>query len=154
MNMSDEGLAMTKHFEGCRLEAYQDQSGIWTIGYGRTRGVLSGDECSPVVADCWLRTDIQFAADGVSNCLKVPLSQHAFDALVDFVFNLGRGALRGSTMLKKLNAGYYELAALEFPKWNKVRINGVLTVSPGLTRRRLAEQAMFLGKPWEELRGE
>lgn len=146
--MSPDGVEMTKNFEGCRLEAYQDQVGVWTIGYGHTLGVKPGDVWSQQDADIWLERDLERAMDYVAELVKVPLDDHQWYALVDFVFNLGHGALYGSTLLLKLNRGDYAGAALEFPKWNKVRINASLMPSTGLTRRRLAEQAMFLGKDW------
>lgn len=72
------------------------------------------------------------------------LTQHQFDALVDFTYNLGCGSLRGSTLLKKLNAGDIEGAANEFPRWNKI---GKIP-NAGLTRRRIAEQKLFRSEPW------
>jgi lysozyme len=150
MTYSEEGLKLTKHFEGCRLKAYQDQGGVWTIGYGSTLGVKEGDTCTHEQAEAWICEDLADAVSHVNRIVKVPITQTQFDALVDFVFNLGFGSLIKSKLYRKLKAGDYEGAADEFPRWNHV--NG--KVIDGLTRRRLAERAMFMGQPWEELRGE
>lgn len=149
MTYSEDGIALTKHFEGCSLTAYQDQAGVWTIGYGHTQGVTKGDICTQELADAWLETDIQAARLAIKACVDVEVSQCQFDALSDFIFNLGAWVFHSSTLLKKLNAGDYAGAADEFLRWNKVRINGVLTVSAGLTRRREAERKMFLGEDWK-----
>lgn len=150
MTYSEDGLTLTKSFEGCRLKAYQDQGGVWTIGYGHTQYVNAGQTCSQELADAWLQTDLMSSANGVAIMVKVPLTQGQFDALVDFCFNLGRDPLRTSTLLRKLNSGDYGGAAEEFLKWDKVRINGVLTPAKGLTRRRAAEKSLFEGKPWDK----
>ena len=83
--------------------------------------------------------DVASAERAVSSQVSVPLNQNQFDALVSFTFNEGIGRLQASTMLRLLNAGWYSLAAAEFPKWDIV--GGI--VSPGLLRRRVAEQALF-----------
>ena len=148
MTVSEELIKMVKHFEGCRLASYQDQGGVWTIGYGHTAGVKEGDTCTQEQAEKWLREDLDLAAKEMLMFVKTDLSQGQFDALTDFAFNLGAASLQRSTLLFRVNAGNFGGAASEFPRWNKVRIDGVLTESPGLTRRRLAEMKMFKGEPW------
>lgn len=147
MTYSEDGLALTKSFEGCRLKAYQDQGGVWTIGYGHTRGVKAGDVCTQEQAEEWLREDVAFTVASVNKLApaRFPVSQNQFDALVDFAFNLGAGALRTSTLLLKLICGDLPGAASEFARWNHV--GGV--ENKGLTRRRAAEKSLFEGKPWE-----
>lgn len=140
MNYSNDGLHLTEQFEGCRLVAYQDQVGVWTIGYGHTAGVYDGMTCTQEQAEKWLRHDVEDAEKAVNDFVKVPLSQKQFDALVDFVFNLGTGSFAKSTLLKLLNASNFKYAALEFERWN--RAGGI--VRAGLTRRRLAEKDLFL----------
>lgn len=141
MNISENGLNMVKEFEGLRLESYQDQGGIWTLGYGTTGyGIKPGMTCTPERAEEWLRADTYAAEMSVNKMVGVPLKQGQFDALVDFVYNLGSGALAGSELLKKLNAGDMEGAANEFPRWNHVNKK----VVDGLTRRRLAEKKLFM----------
>jgi lysozyme len=75
----------------------------------------------------------------VGTLVKVPLTQNQFDALVDFVFNLGEKALKSSTLLRLLNSGLFLLASQEFMKWN--HDNG--KVIDGLTKRRRAEMFLF-----------
>lgn len=139
MKYSDAGLALTQHFEGCRLNAYQDSVGVWTIGFGHTAGVHPGMSCTQQQAEEWLQSDIHWAEYAVNKYVTAPLTQSEFDALVDFTFNLGVGNFVHSTLLRLLNAEDYEGAANEFPKWN--RAGG--KILPGLTARRLAEQEMF-----------
>ncbi|QNI36925.1 lysozyme [Edaphobacter albus] len=139
LTYSDAGLALTKQFEGCSLEAYQDQAGVWTIGYGHTGQVKPGTACSQTQADAWRREDIAKAETCVHHLIKIPLTQGQFDALVDFVFNLGCSNLAGSTLLRCVNARQFEQAALEFLRWNHV---GGVEVK-GLTRRRKAEAERF-----------
>lgn len=141
MKYSDVGLKMTEHFEGCRLEAYLDSVGVPTIGYGHTRGVKLGDICTPEQAEAWLRDDIECAEHAVNALVKVELQQYQFDALVDFVFNLGAGAFAHSTLLKLINAGGFKAAELEFRKWS--RAGG--KVLKGLYNRRIAEEDLFDG---------
>lgn len=142
MNYSGSGRGMTARFEGCRLKAYQDSAGIWTIGYGHIEGVKAGDTCSQEQADAWLESDLMRVVAQLNRDLKVRVTQGEFDALVDFAFNLGLHALEHSTLWAKLNAGDIEGAAKEFPRWSHA---GGVEVA-GLLRRRLAEQAEFLGK--------
>lgn len=135
-----DGLTLTEQFEGCRLTAYQDQVGVWTIGYGHTgTGVCSGLTITQEQAEALLSSDVAAAAAYVNSAVLIALSQPEFDALVDFVFNLGRGAFAGSTLLKTLNAGDLAGAANQFDRWD--RAGG--QVVAGLLRRRQAETALF-----------
>ena len=140
MNISDRGLDLIKTHEGCRLEAYQDSVGVWTIGYGHTMGVKQGDTCTQEQAEAWLTEDVTTIAERCVNWLvKVPLTQSEFDALCSFSFNLGCSALRNSTLLKKLNASDYNGASLEFGKWDHAGGKQLA----GLTARRTAEAELF-----------
>lgn len=141
MNISAKGIALIEQFEGLRMHAYQDGAGIWTIGYGHTSGVKPGDVCTSAQADEWLDSDIAQAERAVNTMARVPMTQGQFDALVSFTYNLGGNALQGSTLLRLLNAGATQIAASEFPKWDHV----AGAVSAGLLKRRVAEQALFLG---------
>lgn len=140
MQYSKAGLALTERFEGCRLVAYQDQVGVWTIGYGHTRGVYPGMTCTQEQADQWAQEDSCNCEQDTNTHVTAPLTQGEFDALVDFCFNLGGTSLNGSTLLKLLNAGNYAAAANEFVKWDHA---GGKVVA-GLLRRRLAEKQEFL----------
>lgn len=139
MRMSDNGRKLTKEFEGCKLKAYRDGGGVLTIGYGHTTGVHPDDVITMERADEYLRLDLQYAEGVVSQYVNLPLNQNQFDALVDFVFNLGIGQFMRSTLLAKLNHGDFAGAPAEFIRWNKD--NG--KVEPGLTRRCKARTVLF-----------
>lgn len=92
LTYSVKGLALTEQFEGCRLTAYQDQVGVWTIGYGHTGAdVTAGLTITGAQAQALLSQDVSSAAACVNNVVAVRLTQEEFDAMVDFVFNLGPG---------------------------------------------------------------
>lgn len=144
MNPSQHCYAMVEAFEGRYLTAYLCPAGKWTIGIGHTGAdVKRGMTITNAEADRLLRVDMESAAYSVSKLVRVPLSQNMFDALCDFVFNLGHAALAGSTLLRKLNSGDYAGAAAEFERWNKAHVDGMLVELPGLTKRRHAEAELF-----------
>src|SRR5579864_6238940 len=118
MQYSPNGLKLTEQFEGLSLTAYQDVAGIWTNGYGNTHNVVPGSTITLEQAQSDLMSNISGAVYVVNKVVHVPLTQNQFDALVDFVFNLGSGSFQSSTLLRKLNAKDYAGAAAEFPKWN------------------------------------
>jgi len=137
---SDSGFALTKRFEGLRLIAYQDQVGVWTIGYGHTgREVHGGLVITEAQADVLLHSDVAGAVACVNRAVTAEISQCQFDALVDFVFNLGCGRLLGSTLLRHVNEGEFNLAAPQFLLWDHA--GGV--VVQGLLLRRQAETVLF-----------
>lgn len=140
LTYSGNGLALTEQFEGCSLTAYQDQGGIWTIGYGHTGADVV--QCLTITleeAQDLLSVDVQKAAAFVNGSVITQLSQCEFDALVDFVFNLGIGAFQSSTLLRDLNAGDMTVAAGQFDLWD--HCGGAVVA--GLLRRRQAETAEF-----------
>ncbi|ENF7818722.1 lysozyme [Enterobacter soli] len=145
MQTSDKGIALIKEFEGCKLTAYQDSVGVWTIGYGWTQPVdgktiRGGMTIKQETAERLLKTGLVSYESDVSRLVKVGLTQEQFDALVSFTYNLGSRSLSTSTLLRKLNAGDYTGAAAEFMSWNKAGGKAL----KGLTRRREAERALFL----------
>lgn len=140
MNVGAAGLALIKSFEQCRLSAYQDQGGVWTIGWGHTGPEVHGGlQWTQAQADAALEADLQVAVNAVMRHADAALTQNQFDALVSFVFNVGAEAFATSTLLRLLNGGYPRLAALQFPHWDNV--DGVQ--NNGLLRRRDAEQQLF-----------
>jgi lysozyme len=140
LTYSKTGLHLTEQFEGCRTSAYQDVRGVWTIGYGHTGpDVHNGLAISLDQAEELLLGDVSDAASCVNEAVLVALQQDEFDALVDFAFNCGTTALRGSTLLVDLNAGDFAKAADQFLGWDRCDGN----VVAGLLRRRMAEQALF-----------
>ena len=140
MEYSKQGLALTESFESCRLTAYQDVRGIWTIGWGTTGpDIVEGLVWTQNQADTALVYKMQLAVSAVNRLVTIELSQGAFDALVDFCYNCGIGAFEGSTMLKLINAGNLEAAGEEFQLWDHASGK----VVAGLLRRRIAEEQEF-----------
>lgn len=140
MQPSPKCIALIQEFEGCKLKAYQDTKGKWTIGYGHTFGVYPGLSITQNQANTFLQDDAQNAASLVSKYVTSTLNQNQFDALVSFSFNEGIVRLAGSTLLELVNAGDFRGAAAEFAKWD---LSGSV-IEPGLVRRRAAERALFL----------
>lgn len=143
---STAGKNIIKEFEGFRAIAYLCPAGVWTVGYGSTRingkPVGKGTKITTEEAEVFLEQDLKSFEDGVSQNVSIELTQNQFDALVCFVYNVGLGNFKKSTLLKKLNAGKLEAAAEEFLKWDKSKGKSL----PGLTRRRKAERALFLSE--------
>jgi lysozyme len=140
LSYSKSGLALTEQFEGLRLTPYQDSVGVWTIGYGHTGpDVHPGLTITQMDAEALLLRDVGDAARSVNQLVTIPLTQNEFDALVDFVFNLGATAFAGSTLLRDLNAGNLAAAAGEFQKWDHAGGR----VLAGLLQRRLGEASLF-----------
>lgn len=135
---SGNGIRLTEQFEGCPLDAYKDCAGVWTIGYGHTRGVFPGMSITHEIAEAFLKADIKAAETTVNKLVTAPITQNEFDALVDFEFNTG--GLKNSTLLRLLNLRNYEGAAREFVKWSHVSGK----VVAGLLRRREAEENLFV----------
>ena len=146
MKISEKGLSMIERFEGCLLKASNKLDGVWTIGYGQTgsyygKRVRRGMTTTKALAHAWLRDhSIKTFEDAVTQAVKVPLNQNQFDALVSFAYNVGVGALKQSTTLRKLNAGDYASAADALTMWTKCKGK----VLAGLVRRRKEERALFL----------
>ena len=139
MRASKKAYDIIQEFEGCRLDAYQDSVGVWTIGYGHTKTAKKGMRIDRREANRLLLEDVAHHAKGVDSLLKVDVNQNQFDALVSFAFNLGVGALGKSTLLRKLNNGDTAGAAAEFDRWvyaGGKKLNG-------LVRRRDAERKLF-----------
>ena len=127
-------------WEGKRLTAYQCSAGVWTIGYGHTKGVKQGDTCTEEQANAWLLEDLADTQIRLARYINVPVTQNEAVALVSLAFNVGVGALSRSKLLRKLNSGDREGAAEEFLDFDLA--NGKRLA--GLTRRREAEHDLFL----------
>ena len=147
MKISEEGISLIKHFEGCGLEAYQDSIGIWTIGFGTIKGVKEGDKINQDEAEHLLQEEMPEYEGYINDMVKVPLEQNQFDALCSWVFNLGPKNLQESTLLKLLNAGDYHTTPEQIKRWNKA--GGVIL--GGLVKRREAEANLFEGKEWSKV---
>jgi len=171
-DVPQEAVDLIKSFEGIpdgdpstvNIDAYLCPAGIWTIGWGhaivdggvqlkgpaqkaRARALYPGG-ITRAQAEALLRGDLVPRAASVSSLLKKPVSDAQFGALIALLFNIGAGNLAASTLVRKLNAGDVIGAADQFLVWDKARVNGVLQPLAGLTRRRRAERAMFLGQDW------
>ena len=142
------GLDLIKQFEGLKLESYVCPAGKLTIGYGHTIGVKLGQKITKEQAEELVKQDYDSACRDVRNLVKVPINENQLGALASFVFNLGKNALMGSTLLRMLNTGNYRDAAMEFEKWvfAKDPKTGVRSVLSGLERRRKAERNLFESK--------
>jgi lysozyme len=141
MQFSAAGMSLLERSEGFRSQVYKDVMGFPTIGYGHR--LLHPDSFpdgidEPQAAQI-LAADVRDAEQAVSRLVKAPLTQGQFDALVDFVFNLGWVRLSGSTLLKELNAGHYEAAAEELLRWDHAGTEE----NAGLKARREAELALW-----------
>ena len=147
MKISNKGLELIKEFEGFRANAYLCPTKIPTIGYGNTfwedgRRVRMGEQISKSRAEALLLHTVNgFVATGVFDSLNknIKISQNQFDAMVSLAYNIGLGAFRNSTLLRKVNVGDFIGASLEFPKWNRSGGKRLL----GLTRRREREKLLF-----------
>lgn len=139
MEVSNKGRQLTEDSEGCRLKAYQDTGGVWTIGYGHTGGVKPNQVIDQNTAEILLEHDMAYAV-GVVNAHCLPCTQGQFDALTDFVFNVGPSQFLTSHLYRYHVAGAYDKAAAEFPKWKYD--NG--QVIDGLVTRREKERELYL----------
>jgi GH24 family phage-related lysozyme (muramidase) len=138
--VSTRGTLFIANWEGLRRAAYDDGTGVWTIGYGHTRGVEKGDECTREQALEWLREDIEVAATALRDHITAGLSQTQFDALASFTYNVGENWLHGSHLLSCINAHNWRAAGANILEYchagNRIML--------GLVRRRHAERRLFL----------
>lgn len=137
------GISLIKRLEGERLNAYLDVVGIPTIGVGHTGPeVHMGQTITAQQSSDLLRRDLGTAEKAINSLVSVPISQNQFDALVSLVFNIGVGAFKKSTLLRKLHARDYDGARAQFAVWNHAggKPNAALT-----TRRRA--EALLFGTP-------
>jgi lysozyme len=141
MSPSEACVVMLRLFEACKLEAYQDQHGVWTCGYGSTGpDIVEGTVWTQEVADARFEAGVAEHAKQVAALIKVPVTQGQFDALVSFVYNIGSGNFSSSTVLKELNAGNTMAAADHMLDWCKVAGQ----YNRGLFNRRRVEREHFL----------
>ncbi len=142
MKASEKAYSLIRQFEGLRLTAYQCPAGVWTIGYGHTSGVVPGMIITKEQAEEFLRQDSE-AVENIVNAECPGLRQCQFDALVSFVFNVGGGNFRKSTLLEKVKANPDDNSIMdEFLRW--VYAKGVAL--PGLQKRRIAEMRLYFSE--------
>lgn len=140
---NEYGINQIKQLEGLRLTPYLDSAGVPTDGYGNTHGVVMGHTITKEKAEADLRRNLETAERAVDTLVKVPLNDYQFAALVCFVFNVGVGAFRSSTLLRQLNKGNYDAVPSQLMRWNKVTVRGKKVANRGLTNRRAAEVGMW-----------
>ena len=146
MQISENGVLLIKQFEGFSPTPYLDSTGIPTIGYGTiiytngTRVTMNDFPITEEQATQYLANNIDKKTANINEMLMVTVNQNQFDSLASFAYNLGIVALHGSTLLRLVNQGNFDGAAEEFPKWDHAGGHAIL----GLTRRRAAEQQLFL----------
>ena len=138
--ISGAGLVAIAGYEGFVGQAYRDIVGVWTIGFGTTKGVKPGDTITPVKALERKGEDLRKFHKEISSCVKVPLTQNEYDAYMSLSYNIGPTAFCGSTLVKKLNAKDYEGACKEILRWN--RAGG--KVVRGLVIRRESEYRLCI----------
>lgn len=142
MRNLEPALKLIKQFEGCRLTSYRDVVGVVTIGFGHTgNGVHDGQHITQEQADKLLASDVGKFAAHVESLIKIECTDNQFCALVSFAFNVGVGALKGSTLLRDMNHGVAaEAVANHLLDW----VYAGHQVYAGLVRRRAAERELFL----------
>ena len=143
MKTSKSGIDLIKQFEGLKLAAYKCPAGIPTIGYGHTSTVVMGQKISEEQAEALLIRDLEGCEADVARLVNAPLKQCQFDALVSFVFNLGAGNFKTSTLLKCVKLRDKSGAVREFGRWVFATVGGVKTKLPGLVKRRAAEAELY-----------
>jgi len=154
MRLSDRGLELLVELEGLRLRAYLDVAGLPTIGVGhllteseKNGGCLTinGEQIpwqngiTKEQALALLAQDVGWAEEAINKLVQVSLNQNQFDALVSFIFNVGIGAFRNSTLLRVLNDGDYEEVPSQLRRWVRVGGRGPETGFTALSNRRERE---------------
>jgi lysozyme len=153
MNINKATIDLVKEFEGCKLTAYRDAVGVWTIGYGTTAraglGIIptGGMTITQAEADQLLADGLNKFADQIRPMITADLNDNQFGACVSLAYNIGVYGFNRSTALEKINAGDYAKAADSFLLWNKA---GGKTLK-GLVRRREAERKLFLTPVFEQV---
>lgn len=140
MKISNKGIQAIKYFEGCKLKAYKDSVGIWTIGVGHIKNVTENMTITQEQAEQFLKEDL-VPVEKFINGVGMDFTQNQYDALCSFAFNLGIGSLKSSTLLKKIKANApAEDIRYQFNRW--CRAGG--KVVKGLQIRREKEADMYL----------
>lgn len=148
MQLSQKGLDAIKFFEGLELKAYPDSEGTPTIGYGTIKiagkPVRMGMVITKEQAEQYLLEDVEKFVVAVNKAIKVPTTQNEFDALVIETYNIGIGAMQGSTFMKRHNAGNKVGCAEAMQWWDKITVKGKKVASKGLANRRRLEAKIYL----------
>lgn len=147
MNVSEKMREWIRKFEGLKLGSYKCPAGIWTIGYGHTRGVARGQYITQAQAEKLLSEDlaqVEGELNAALGCIR--LTQGQFDAMASFVFNLGLPELQGSTLWRKIKANPADPSIpAEFRRWVYGTVDDVKQKLPGLVKRREVEARFWEG---------
>jgi len=153
-NIPQCGIDLINSFEKCELSAYQDQGGIWTIAWGRTKNVKQGDTCTQAQADAWRQEDLAWVADVIFKYIKVPLTSNQKGGLASLVYNLGqtRFEKEAASLIFMLNSGNYAGVPNKIKQYIwYTRPDGSRAISKGLVNRRQAEASLFIGADWRKI---
>lgn len=142
LTLSASALVGIASWEGYVERAYKDIVGVWTIGFGTTKGVKPGQSIDPVTALQRKIDDISKFEGALKQCVTVPLHQHEYDAFISLAYNIGPTAFCQSTLVRRLNQRDYDAACKEILRWT--RAGG--RVVQGLVNRREAEYRQCIGK--------
>ena len=142
MKISQKGIDLIKEFEGCKLQAYLCPAGVWTVGVGHTKGVKKGMVITQQQAETFLKDDIKLV-ETLLNGMGINYTQNQFDSLTSWIFNLGQGNFKSSTMYKYIVARKTDLEITDqMVKWHNANGKPLLA----LKKRRCKEANVFLGK--------
>lgn len=145
-NISKNGIDLIKRYEGFYANAYLCPASVATIGFGSTmwsdgKKVKLGEKITMDQAEKLLMWEINMKSIHIQN---LNLNQNQFDAVMSFIYNIGLGGFKGSTLYRKININPNDQSIkAEFMKWNKARVKGVLTPLKGLTNRRKSEAELY-----------
>lgn len=148
MQCNDAGKSLIKKYEQCRLRAYLDTGGIWTIAWGHTAGVKQGDTCTQAQADQWFDDDLWWREQQVADLVDWDLDENQFSAVVSFVYNIGSGNFAKSAVLHAINQGDFDDVPMHMLAWDKDHAGNVLK---GLQARRREEITLWETPPPEEI---
>ena len=146
MRINEAGLDIIKYYEGWSSRPYKCPAGIATIGYGSTWDIngekvnMNHKKVTKEQGEALLLRELRHVDHAIRKLVKAELTENMYSSLASIIYNIGSGNFQRSTLRMKLNRGWYEAAADEFPKWR--RAGG--RILPGLVRRRKAEMGLFL----------
>ncbi len=142
MQVSEQGIALIRRFEGFSAVPYQCPAGLWTIGYGHALAAKEKPKLRLTRAEAeeLLKKDTEQAAAALRRNVALKLAQNQFDALASFIFNIGAGAFVRSTLLDVVNRGWHEEVPAQLRRW--IYAGG--KIQPGLVARRKAESELYL----------
>lgn len=141
MNLNQAGIDIIKKYESCSLDSYLDMVGVCTIGWGTTGpDIHMGLTWTQEDCDRMLMADLDHIQQRLRKHITLPITDNQFSACCSFTYNLGLGSFITSTLRNLINQNALLQAANEFPKWDHAGGREV----PGLLKRRLEEQTLFL----------